>query len=193
MTQFIPYNQEESAQLNHELSKTLFNNVENFIQFYNSGMIAKRSDEVTEIVKQVVDTYKNIEEKGGQLIFLSTAEVYLEEIIQNLEPWNYLVKIKREVEEARDEDELNQGTLLAFGKEDNIGYLLKLVDKDDKRVAERIGAEKIFTRANQIKPIFEKFSSVGQSDGKFYYFRASDFLNLDTGFIEKIYGEIPTV
>lgn len=193
MAQFIPYNQEQAAKLGQDLETTLFGNVSKFIEFYNSGMIAKRSDEVVELVRRVVSTYKNVEEKGGQIIFLSTAEVYLEEINRNLEPWDVIVKIKRELSNAKNENQLSEGDLIVFSKKDQLGYILKVIEKDGQRTTERVGAEKTFNKIKQIKPIYEKVSSVRQEDAQFFYFRASDFLSLDTGFIEKIYTEIPVI
>lgn len=193
MAQFIPYNQEQAAKLGQDLETTLFGNVSKFIEFYNSGMIAKRSDEVVELVRRVVSTYKNVEEKGGQIIFLSTAEVYLEEINRNLEPWDVIVKIKRELSNAKNENQLSEGDLIVFSKKDQLGYILKVIEKDGQRTTERVGAEKTFNKIKQIKQIYEKVSSVRQEDAQFFYFRASDFLSLDTGFIEKIYTEIPVI
>lgn len=193
MTQFMPYNQQKSEELSRELEGTLFGNVQNFIKFYNSGMIAKRSTEVTELVRKVVNTYKNIEEKGGQIVFLSTSEVFLEEMIKNLSSWEILVKIKTDLEAARSENKVHEGDIIAFGKKESIGFVLKLTEKDGEKVAERIGTEKVFSRSSKIKPIFNTVSSIKQADNSFYYFRANDFLNLNTDFIERVYNEIPSI
>lgn len=191
MNQFIPYSEEKAEKLSQQLSGTLFNNVENFVNFYNSGIIAKRSDEIVELTKEVVGTYKNLEEKGGLIVFLSEAEVYLSETFELLTPWTFVVRIKRELSDIKNEGKIKDDTIIAFSKNTDFGYALKLSKKDDQNILTKIGNEKIFTKEHQLSEIFDKFSSIKQSDDENYYFRASDFLNLNDSFITQIHNEIP--
>lgn len=190
---FIPYSEEAEHRLDEQLKGTLFGNIENFVNFYNSGMIAKRSDEILELTREVIDTYKNLEEKGGQIIFLSTSEVYLEESINALEAWVPVVKIIRELNNAKEEGKIQEDTVIAFAKEKKLGYALAVIQKEDGNVLKRIGNEKTFTRAQQIADIFNHVSSTQQQDDGYYFFRASDFLHLDDSFITTIHREIPNV
>lgn len=190
MNTFIPYSDERAAKLNEKFSSTLFGNVENFVNFYNSGMIAKR--EVSELTKEVVNTYKNLEEKGGLIIFLSEAEILLSETLNLLEPWVFLVKIKRELEDARDNGEIKDESVIVFSKNENAGYTLNLVKRiNDENVLKKVGVERIFSKEEQAQEIFEKVSSVRQEDSEYFYFKASDFLNLDDSFIVNIHSQIP--
>lgn len=190
---FIPYSEEAEHRLAEQLKGTLFGNIENFVNFYNSGMIAKRSDEILELTREVIDTYKNLEEKGGQIIFLSPSEVYLEESINALEAWVPVVKIIRELNNAKEDGTIQEDTVIAFAKEKKLGYALAVVQKEDGNVLKRVGNEKTFTRAHQITEIFNNVSSTHQQDDGYYFFRASDFLHLNDDFITTIHREIPNL
>lgn len=191
MAQFIPYSDEKEAELSEKLNNTLFKNVETFIQFYNSGMIAKRSEEIVELTKNVVETFKNVEEKNNLIVFLSSEEVFLDEIFTLLEPWKYIVKIKRELEENIKNEKVRYEDILVFSKKDSFGYILKVSQKDGENVLEKIGNEKIFTKEEQISDISEKISTINETNDEYFYFKASDFLNVDDSFVERIHNEVP--
>lgn len=191
MAQFIPYSDEKEAELSEKLNNTLFKNVETFIQFYNSGMIAKRSEEIVELTKNVVETFKNVEEKNNLIVFLSSEEVFLDEIFTLLEPWKYIVKIKRELEENIKNEKVRYEDILVFSKKDSFGYILKVSQKDGENVLEKIGNEKIFTKEEQISDISEKISTINETNDEYFYFKVSDFLNVDDSFVERIHNEVP--
>lgn len=191
MAQFIPYSDEKEAELSEKLNNTLFKNVETFIQFYNSGMIAKRSEEIVELTRNVVETFKNVEEKNNLIVFLSSEEVFLDEIFTLLEPWKYIVKIKRELEENIKNEKVRYEDILVFSKKDSFGYILKVSQKDGENVLEKIGNEKIFTKEEQISDISEKISTINETNDEYFYFKVSDFLNVDDSFVERIHNEVP--
>lgn len=191
MEKFIVVSQQAKEEFDTEISSTPFKSVEEFINFYNSGIISKRAPLVTELLAGLKVTYKDIEEKSGQIIFLDPAEVYLQEVLEELQPWKLITKIKREVQTALENGKINDSSALVFSPA-STGYLCRVErNEEGENLAERIGVEKLFTKPEDVKEVFEKYSSTGEGGDGTYYFYTSDFSSLEDNFIQHIHSLIP--
>lgn len=159
----IPVSEERVAELDAHLKgagKGLFESPEAFINLYNSGIMNKSNDEVKETTQRIVETYKNIREQSSEIVFLSEAEVALNEVRTALEPWYIVASLKRVVADLVEDGVLRENDEIAFGTKRDIGYVLKSETSTDEQgqqsiVLEKVGKEKLFTRAEQIETVFE--------------------------------------
>lgn len=191
MSKFMPINEASAQDLNARLSETIFKSAADFVNFYNSGLINKKNDQVSGIAAEVTSVFKDVKERGGELVFLSQQEVYLNEIIDALTPWEILVKAKREAESLAANGTITGETVLAFSKK-QAGFVLMVVDADGSRDLVKVGTEKIFTKIDEVDPIFDRLIIDGEKDGDTFYFHAQELLDLDASFISRIREAIPS-
>lgn len=190
MSHFISRNQNLSNKITEKLGNTFFKDAENFVSAYNSGMVSKNNNEISEIANDLVEAYKDVQIKGNQIIFISKSEIFLSESLEALEPWTILVKIKREVEDAITLNVINENSSIAFTP-DAVGYVTYVKHNESgEEVLEKIGIEKTFSRQDLIIPLFDKYSSSENSYDNTYFFKARDFVELDDSFISRIHEDI---
>lgn len=190
MSNFMPVNEASAQALNERLSQTIFKSAVDFVNFYNSGLINTKNAEISKIAEEITTVFKDVKVRGTELVLLSQQEVYLNEIMDALTPWDILVKAKREAEAAIARDTILPETVLAFSKK-NSGFLLKSHDEDGETVLTKIGNEKIFGKIDEVAPIFDRGIIDGERDGDTYMFHAQDLLDLDASFISQIRSVIP--
>lgn len=187
MPNFMPINEASAQALNDRLSQTIFKSAADFVQFYNSGLINKKNVDVSAIADEVTSVFKDVKERGGDLVFLSQQEVYLNEIMDALTPWEILVKAKREAEVLSERGTVTGETILAFSKKHN-GFVL-MADAEGDLV--KVGTEKIFNKIDEVDAIFDRKIIDGERDGDAYLFQAQELLDLDASFISSIREVIP--
>lgn len=191
MDKFIAVSEQARDNLDRDLAATTFGTVDNFITLYNEGLINKSADLVREILPKLIDTYKDVEEKSRMIIFLDPAEVYLNESMELLEPWQLITKIKREVSTAMESGQLNDYDQILFTDKET-GYLCKMVEKEDgSRGYVKIGVEKLFYNPEGVEEVFEEYSTTGEGGEGNYSFNVTDFTHLDDSFIQQIHNLIP--
>lgn len=188
MPQFMAYDQNTAQALTDRLAKTMFRSPSDFVNFYNSGLINKSHDDVAEMVRLLTSTFKNVKEQNKKLVFISSEEIQLKELFSSLEMWDSLTKIKREVARLLDQGVLtDQNTLLSF-REDSPGYIFVEVDGE----LQKASPERMYSKHDDILEIYEKYSSFSDEGVEgICRFRAHEFLNLDTSFIEKMHAMLP--
>lgn len=195
----MPVSEQHEAALEEHLRTTgrgLFESPAVFIKLYNSGIINKSNDEVKDTARRIVDTYKNIREQGNDLIFLSEAEVVLDEVKASLEPWYIVTSLKRIVGDLVENGELSAEDEIAFSTRRDIGYLLSVTsthNEDGQPVTElsKISREKLFTRAEQVHPIFngaQKILTNAYEQDDHIVFTVSEVYNVDDSFVLRIHG-----
>lgn len=189
MSNFMPINDAAAQELNDRLSNTIFKSAADFVNFYNSGLINKKNDEVTKIVAEVTTAFKDVKEKGGELVFLSSSEVLLNEALAALLPWEILVRAKREANDLIADGTITRESTLAFSKK-NAGFILK-VDEEVEGDFVKVGSEKLFGKIEEVSSIFEKKIIDGERDGDSYLFYASDLADLDDSFIARVHEVLP--
>lgn len=189
MPNFMPVNSAAAQELNERLSSTIFKSAADFVNFYNSGLINKKNDQVTKIVAEVTTAFKDVKEKGGELVFLSSSEVLLNEALAALLPWEILVRAKREANDLIGAGTITRESTLAFSKK-NAGFILKLSDEAEGELV-KVGSEKLFGKIEEVAPIFDRKIVEGERDGDSYVFYASDLADLDDSFIARVHEVLP--
>lgn len=191
MEKFIAISQQAREDLDHKIGQTSFRTVGEFIALYNDDLINKSAALVKDILGQLVDTYKDVEERSKKIIFLDPAEIYLRESLKELSSWELIVKIKREVQTALESGNLKENDTIVFTPQAT-GILCKLVEKEDgKKSFVKIGIEKLFNKPEIVEEVFRKYSSTGDGRDGTYSFHVEDFVNIDDSFIEKVHQIIP--
>ena len=190
MAQFMPYDPSKAEKLNERLGKTIFGNVSTFVSHYNSGLINRSHEEVAYIASEITKTYRDVKSRGNRLIFISEAEVHMNEIYNTLNMWEIIIKVKRDLDQhVHDGDITENDTVLFSG--DSVGYALTTNDAGE---LERLSAEKLFTKPGAIGEIYAKYSSRKDPDlsGQgTYQFAVSDLTSLDDSFITRIQELLP--
>jgi len=185
MAHFLPRDNAEAARLTKELSETMFRSPVDFVTFYNSGLVNKKNPEVMRIVARLREVYRDIEERSGNIIFLTKEEIYLEEIQQRLDFWLNLSKVKREIVNAVDNQLISGDTIIILREEQPTVFFL-----NDENEVDKLGYERTF-KFESVFELQKTYSSIQEQDDESFYFKASDFLNLDDHFVEEIYQIIP--
>lgn len=98
--QFIPFNAETATSFEEKLSKTFFRDSATFVLMYNSGMINRTNDDVTEILAELLETYKGIEKRRNEITFLTAAEIAVDELITNATAYKSALQVKRTISDA---------------------------------------------------------------------------------------------
>lgn len=191
MSNFMPHNQEKAQKLEEKLSESIFRSVKDFVQFYNSGLINKSFGEVKDTAREITETFKNVKEKSGKLVLISQEEVFIDEIIEKLKPWEGIVKAKRETIGAIQEKRINEETLLVLNEKYSLDFITN--DEEGNTVKESISGEKLFNKTDDISQFLAK-SSYGDEyseDYQGYVFSARDLATIDTSFVQTIKENIP--
>lgn len=191
MSNFMPQNQEKAQALEEKLSESIFRSVKDFVQFYNSGLINKSFGEVKQTAKEVTETFKNVKEKSGQLILISEEEVFIEEIIETLKPWEGIIKGKREIITALKEQKINEETVLVLNDRMSLEFLT--TDEEGEKTLSSLSGERLFVKTDDISSLLEK-SSYGQEfneEYNGYVFLARDIANIDIEFVKNIKEFLP--
>lgn len=194
MSHFIPVNREKAEALESKLSEQIFRSVKDFVEFYNSGLISKKHEDVKEITKEITDTFKDVKEKNGRLVFISEEEVALEETLNALKTWESLVKLKRETVEAIEQKVITEDGRLLIDDSGN----LNTVREDDETgeiVLETINSEKIVARKDDLISVVKSIdSNVQYSEQlKGHLVATRNIVDLDDSFILQIKELVPNV
>lgn len=181
----MPIDDNQSQNLVNRLSQTIFKSPEDFVNYYNSGLINKRHEDVTSIVNELVTTYRNVKEQGGKILFISKNEIYLNELLTTLSDWEPVIKIKRDVRTLINEGVITEDSVIVFPTE-HVGHFV------EENSDERLNNERLFTKYETIQSIYGKVSSYrndgGVEDVKFI---VKDFTRIDDSFIERIHQMLP--
>lgn len=193
MAQFMPVNEEAARSLQERLARTMFKSPQDFLNFYNSGLINKRHEDVKAFADDLTTTFKNVKEKGGALVFITQEEVYLEEILQDLQEWAGLVRLKREVASLLQEEEVAEKDAVYLNAS-QAGLFRDDLNEEGKRVTLKLSNERFFTTLGELASAYEKHSTLKNEEAEAkgnYFFAAADFLHLEDDFINSIKGLMP--
>lgn len=193
MPQYLPVSTEREQNLQDALAGTMFQNVENFIKFYNSGYINSKNPEIKEVLSEITATYKNIKEVGQEIKFIGTKEIYAEELADKLAMWSSITKMKRAVEELIESGELSANDIIAFKQGSMHKVVVEFDDEEevDIRALNKISKESFYGSKQLGEEIAKNFSSKEQKEDGVYEFAVSDILNIDDSFIEEMYQLLP--
>lgn len=211
MTELLVRDRQRHEELTERLSKTIFQSPRAFIEAHSEGLINRNNDDVKAIADEIVDIYQNVEMKNRELVFVSQTEVMTEELLEGLQDWKIITKLKRALSDALEENILTTDTI--YFLPDSVGYVY--ADNSDGE-QERLLSEKFFNATKALEPIYKRYSSfskqtpaqanfepqgegqglpdVGYGEGESeeektdaYVFKVEDILDIDDSFIESIY------
>lgn len=191
MSNFMPQNQEKAQALEEKLSESIFRSVKDFVQFYNSGLINKSFGDVKETAKEITETFKNVKEKSGQLVLISEEEVFIEEIIETLKPWEGIIKAKREVTTALKDNKINEDSILILN--DKLSLDVISTDEEDNETFSPISGERLFTKTDNLDSLLEKSSYGNEFNEQYngYVFSPRDIAGIDIDFVQRIKENLP--
>lgn len=192
MSNFIPVDRQRAEALEQALSQQIFRSVSDFVQFYNSGLISRKHEDVVKIVKEITETFRDIKEKNNRLIIISKQEVALEESLQTLQLWEAIVKAKREAKEALTQRTIAENEELLL---DSSGHLYRLENNPEtgEITADAITSEKLFTRKDDLEKIARTIApeSVLNNDLEGYVIPVKNIVEINDEFILQIKELIP--
>lgn len=187
MSQLIPFDETVAEELNGRFSQTMFRSTVDFINFYNSGLINKSADEVNDFAGEVDNTFKNVKLQGKTLVFISKAEVELNEALRELKKWEIIIKVKDRLSALVDEGSLKNDTLVEFSS-NNTGVLYSLADGEhDELNTQKVTEEKFFKPADE-ELVVEIHGEISNAESGKLHFFVSDFTSLDDQFITEIHS-----
>lgn len=184
MTELIPFDPQAAADLDARFSSTMFRSTEDFINFYNSGLINKNAEEVVSFAAAVDSTFKNVKLQGKTLTFISKAEVELGETLAELYKWEIIAPAQDRLSRLVLAGDLNEDDVVEFKD----GQLFKVVSTDGGDELERLVDEKFYrgSENSSIVAIHEEHSTIDDPEDCLR-FRVSDLIRLDSSFISEIY------
>lgn len=190
MSRFIPFDEQKANELSNTLSQTIFKNVDQFVLYYNSGLINKNFDEVKNLSKTILETFKDVRERKGKLIFISEEEVTLNEILQALNPWTAIVKATREVNDALSEKFIQEYDTLLLDENGVLNVIR--VNEDGAEELEPLTNDKLFSKNDDVE-LFLNLSTIQDDTVEGTKFKVSDLKNIDTSFISRVKEQIPNL
>lgn len=183
MEQLLALDSEKDNRIREKLGKTLFSDPEQFISYYNSGIINKKFKDIDTIAKDIVDTYRNVKLKNKDLSFISKEEVFATEIMSSVEQWLDVSRFKRELMRLLSNETLTQEDTIVYRSN---GTFCTSENEND------MSQEKIFKNFDEAVSVFRKFSSFRDRDvTDAVFFKVYDIMNIDTGFLERMFEILP--
>lgn len=198
---YIAVSDDRAKELEDHLKDTFFRDVETFITNYNSGVFNKSAAPVKEIADRIVNTYQNISQpKVGVLAVMSSREVMVSNIIEKLEPWSTITKLKRAIEDKIANGSLTNDDLIVFEEENRTPGILRGIetqsDEDgndiDVPVIEKMKEERFVIDDKVIEALSEalgKEIEFSEEIGAFGM-KASDIVNIDDSFVENVHAAL---
>lgn len=192
MSNFIPVDQRRAEALEEELSGQIFRSVSDFVQFYNSGLISKKHEDVVKIVKDITETFRDIKEKNNRLIVISKQEVALEESLRTLQLWEAVVKAKRETIDSISQKAINENNEVLLDDSGHL-YRVEINSETGETTATAITSEKLFTRKDDVSDIAQIINSEASfnNDLQGYLIPVRNIVEINDEFILQIKNLIP--
>src|SRR5699024_2107011 len=192
MPTLIPNHNAEQFQ--EKISQTLFGTPESFNQAYNSVIVNTRNEEIAAIAKDIVQSYSNLELKGGAFTFAAQSELQLSEMIKTLENWEIVLRLKRELNEQPNSD------IESYFPNTKSPYLLLAEHNEDENgeietTYKKIGKERLASSGEQLQNAIA--SVIGEdavelsSDEEYYYVDPQRVMSIDDSFVNDMYESLP--
>ena|SRR5699024_7992953 len=195
MPTLIPNHNAEQFQ--EKISQTLFGTPESFIQAYNSGIVNARNEEIAALAKDIVQSYSNLELKGGAFTFVAQSELQLSEMIKTLENWEIVLRLKRELNEQPD------GDIESYFPNTKSPYLFLAEHNNDsitdtggfEVTYKKIGKERLASSGEQLQNAIANV--IGEdavelsSDEEYYYVDSQRVMSIDDSFVNDMYESLP--
>lgn len=184
MNKLIEINEEKTRILNEELQKVgLFSSAEQFIEFYNSGMITTSMPVIKNLADLVQDTYRNVKSYSKKFVVLTEEEVAFDTTIELLKAWKLVSALKRVALQMLDES-FPADTKMVFLKS-HAGVLHYVTDEYAQTLEKYWTQEKLFSgHATLYNNIFLRpYVKVYNEEEDSLYIKLEDVVDLDDSFI----------
>lgn len=187
----IPVTQEKESTLDQAFSETLFQSSQMFIQAYNSGLVNKRNEQISDFANRVAATFRNIELSNSELVTISTDEISVNEILSGIEKWKIVVAVKAAVSSLDKNGKLNNVIRLVANDNEKKGVLY--VDyqqtEDDGMISDirEAVSTKIAPNAKGILTALPNYAALDEESGDVEIDAAVQ--NVDTSFLERVAEE----
>jgi len=113
---FIIANEELALELDGKLEQLPFRDRDTFIQMYNSGLINRKNEQVSELVEDLIAAYKGIEKRADGITFLDMGEISADELVARAEAYSLLLRLQRIAKEAAAEGLVKDGSQIFVSK-----------------------------------------------------------------------------
>lgn len=140
---FIVANEDLAFELDARLEGLPFKTRESFVQMYNSGLINRKNDTVSELVDQLIQAYKGIEKRADGITFLDMGEISADELVAKAEAYSLVLRLQRIAKEAAANRQLNDGSLIYFGKGNAVYRVGATSEEGVKEADQMISSEKL--------------------------------------------------
>lgn len=189
---FIPVDQAKANALREQFKSTFFNSPEHFVQGLNAGFFNTSDKTVKALLDAITENFKDVQQVGRKVIFLSESEVYLSEALERLEQWSVITRFKREVVAAVESGDLDRDAELYLQEDGNFVDVEHIRDDDGD----------IHTQYNQSSILNKvKGSDLGvitsvpgvQNNGDVYVLPVAAILAIKDDFIPQVASAIPSV
>lgn len=139
---FIIANDDLALELDEKLEALPFRDKDTFVQMYNSGLINRKNDQVSDLVDELIAAYKGIERRADGIVFLDMGEISADELVARAEAFSLLLRLQRVAKEAASNRQLNDGSRVYIGK-GNILHRAGEHTEDGQTADEPISSEKL--------------------------------------------------
>lgn len=168
MFNLTPVSDEAARAFEERIAQTHFGSIETFVNLYNDGLIAKKSEGVTTLAADLVQAYREIELRGGEFAFLSEAEISSAELLVKAQAYSQAIELQRTVREKLSKGEIGRRYIFEDGK-----FYTIALDEDER---ETRGEEIRELSVKKSVDIDELSAALGfdLSEGDFELFEAFD-------------------
>lgn len=112
---FIIANEDLALELDEKLEQLPFRDRDTFVQMYNSGLINRKNEQVSDLVDELISAYKGIEKRADGITFLDMGEISADELVAKAEAYSLLLRLQRIVKEAANSKQLNDSSKIHLG------------------------------------------------------------------------------
>lgn len=188
---YIANNQEDAQQLESLLGKTIYQNVDQFISYYNSGQITKNHPEIKTIAEQISEIYSNIDFKNKMFIVKSDDEIALTTIQDIIGYFPEIVMLKRVASDLLASGRDHETKIIFQGEEKDFGFPYVEDEVSDEEgnfaIAKIPNTGKVFGSAEKIASnLFIQDILQDYSLDDSVYVTVGNVMNVDTGFLTEV-------
>lgn len=140
---FITANEELALELDSKLERLPFRDRDTFVQMYNSGLINRKNEQVSDLVDELIAAYKGIEKRPDGITFLDMGEISADELVAKAEAYSLLLRLKRIAKEAASSKQLRDSSLIYLGKGNAVFRVGESAEDGSKAEDQLISSERL--------------------------------------------------
>lgn len=184
----IPISEEAENNLKTKMKNKIFlDNVPQFINSYNQGLLARNNDIIKEIGEDIQHTYRNVDYNQRYITILSEEESALTGIEELIKYWKFISALKSLAEQMVEEGHINEDRII-FTKEQR-GYPLTVDPMDESKLTRHISNRTLASSFEEIaeNPFLVDIREIYDDDSGMVAFKIQNILNIDDSFILRLH------